>query len=123
MSFEDLLRRDEISLRDLQNFGDFPTPAVEISDKIEIAIKYDGYIRRQNELVEQTGRLDNFKIPKEFDFATVVGFSTEEREKLCLIRPETVGQARRISGVNPSAIQALLINLKGREKIKNLSTR
>jgi len=118
-TLEELLRRSEIEFSILKAFTKISGTAVAI-EKVAIAVKYEGYIRRQNELVDQAKRLENFKIPPDFDFSGVVGFSNEEREKLVKIKPETVGQAFRISGVNPSAIQALLINLKGRDKLKNI---
>jgi tRNA uridine 5-carboxymethylaminomethyl modification enzyme len=121
-SLEEILRRSEITFSDLKKFDlEFKGSASAI-EKVEIAIKYEGYIKRQKESVEQTKRLENFPIPSGFDFSNVIGFSNEEREKLNSVRPETIGQALRISGVNPSAIQALLINLKGKEKLKNLLT-
>ena len=92
----------------------------EVVERVEIAVKYQGYIHRQNELVAQTLRLESYKIPKDFDFSSVAGLSSEEKEKLKKIKPDTMGQAGRISGVNPSAIQALLISMKGRDKLKNL---
>lgn len=118
-TLEKLLRRSEINFSTLEAFIDLKaTPSV--AEKVEIAVKYEGYIQRQNELVDQSKRLENFKIPLSFDYSGVVGFSNEEREKLQKIKPETVGQAFRISGVNPSAIQALLIHLKGRDKLKTI---
>jgi tRNA uridine 5-carboxymethylaminomethyl modification enzyme len=121
-NLEELLRRDEMCFESLKVFDSTLSASVSVTEKIEIATKYEGYIKRQNELVEQSRRLENFKIPENFNFNSVIGFSNEEKEKLSHIKPITVGQASRISGVNPSAIQALLIHLKGREKLKNIST-
>jgi tRNA uridine 5-carboxymethylaminomethyl modification enzyme len=120
-TLEELLRRDEIEIFNLTRFADVNFEAdSEILERVEIAVKYEGYIHRQNELVSHTARLEEYKIPRDFDFGEVVGLSNEEREKLLKIRPETLGQAGRISGVNPSAIQAMLISMKGRVKIKEM---
>jgi tRNA uridine 5-carboxymethylaminomethyl modification enzyme len=86
--------------------------SADILDPIEIETKYSGYVRRQNELVDQAARLESVNIPKDFDYFSVPAFSAEEKEKLHKVKPDTVGQASRISGVNPSAIQALLVKLK-----------
>jgi tRNA uridine 5-carboxymethylaminomethyl modification enzyme len=123
-TLEELFRREEISFLNLLGFDpsleDFASMDPKIVESVAISVKYEGYIRRQAELVTQAKRLENLIIPESFDFSKVVGFSNEEREKLASIRPSTVGQAYRISGINPSAIQALLIHLKGREKLKNM---
>jgi tRNA uridine 5-carboxymethylaminomethyl modification enzyme len=125
VSLAELFRREEIEFAHLYKFDptllEFEDIDSRIIDSISISIKYEGYIKRQNELVEQAKRLESLKIPISFDFSKVIGFSNEEREKLVKIRPTTVGQASRISGVNPSAIQALLIHIKGRDKLKNVS--
>src|SRR5205085_951295 len=121
-SLEDLLKRTELDFGHIQSFDETLLVDDEISDQVEIAIKYEGYIKRQNELIEHTKRLEGFRIPESLDFGLVVGLSSEEKEKLTKIRPTTLGQAHRISGVNPSAIQALLIHLKGRQKIKGIMT-
>lgn len=120
-TYEELLRRAELDYSHIEMIS----PDLEISDlsireKVEIEVKYEGYIQKQNELVEQTKKLEGFKFPINFDFSGVVGLSSEEKEKLSNIKPETVGQASRISGVNPSAIQALIINIKGKQKIRDL---
>lgn len=116
---EEVLRRSEISFGDLKVFSpDLEKQPKEVFEKVEVDVKYDGYIRRQDELVEQAKKLGNMKIPNPFDYYQVHGLSNEEREKLTDIQPSTIGQAYRISGVNPSAIQAILINLKGFEKKK-----
>ncbi|MDZ4677300.1 MAG: tRNA uridine-5-carboxymethylaminomethyl(34) synthesis enzyme MnmG [Oligoflexia bacterium] len=121
-TLEELLRREEIVFENLKTFDAEINADGQVIEKVEIAVKYEGYIKRQNELVEQSQRLENFKIPDNFNFHKVTGFSNEEREKLTHIKPITVGQASRISGVNPSAIQALLIHLKGKEKLRNISS-
>ncbi|MBK9293687.1 MAG: tRNA uridine-5-carboxymethylaminomethyl(34) synthesis enzyme MnmG [Oligoflexia bacterium] len=119
---EELLRRAELDFSHIEKLNpELATLDEEIKEKVEIRSKYEGYIKKQMELVEQTKKLENFKIPNTVDFNSIIGLSTEEKEKLSALRPETVGQASRISGVNPSAIQALIINLKGKQKIRDLA--
>ncbi len=83
----------------------------EIILAAEILIKYDGYIKREKENVDKQQRLDYVKIPSGFDFMSVSAISTEARQKLDRVRPETIGQASRIPGVSPSDINVLLIIL------------
>ena len=83
----------------------------EIVQAAEIMIKYDGYIRRERENAEKQQRLEYVRIPSEFDFMTVSAISTEARQKLDRVRPNTIGQASRIPGVSPSDINVLLILL------------
>lgn len=119
-SLEELFRRAEIGAGQIDAICSrfFPelkkelVDSADIIDPIEIETKYSGYVRRQNELVDQAARLESVNIPKDFDYFSVPAFSAEEKEKLHKVRPDTVGQASRISGVNPSAIQALLVKLK-----------
>ena len=81
-------------------------------EQVEIALKYQGYIERQKEEVEKTRAHETMRIPEDIDYDKVVGLSFEVRQKLKQIRPETLGQAGRISGVTPAAISLLLIHLK-----------
>jgi tRNA uridine 5-carboxymethylaminomethyl modification enzyme len=90
------------------------SPAESLS--IETEVKYEGYIRREMELITKARDLEDMTIPGDLAFETVVGLSSEEREKLSLVRPRTVGQAGRVSGVNPSAVQALIVNLLARRR-------
>lgn len=121
ITFNELLRRSEISSLDLP-FFDFDLDSdPQVYEPVEIEVKYSGYIKRQQELVDQTRRLESFSIAQDVDFSLVKGLSNEEIEKLNRIRPTTIGQAQRISGVNPSAIQAIIIYLKGNKKIKEMN--
>jgi tRNA uridine 5-carboxymethylaminomethyl modification enzyme len=120
ISYEELLRRHEISCFNLKeldfNFSDDPN----IYEAVEIEVKYSGYVKRQMDFIEQTKRLEELLLPSEINYAEIKGLSNEEKEKLMKIRPRTIGQARRISGVNPSAIQSIMIYLKGRKKLKEI---
>ena len=112
-SLEELLRRPEITMGDL----DFLDPelaglSLEVRDELETGIKYAGYIRRQQEQVERFRRLEDLVIPADFDFEAVHGLSAEVREKLKLVAPRTLGQAGRIPGVTPAAIAILAVLLR-----------
>jgi tRNA uridine 5-carboxymethylaminomethyl modification enzyme len=83
----------------------------ECLEEAEILIKYDSYIQKENELAEKLNRLENIKLPKDFDFHTIQSLSYESREKLNRYQPETLGQASRISGISPADINVLAIFL------------
>ena len=113
-TFKNLLRRNDILYKDLKHFG-FPVIEDEkITEAVEIAIKYEGYILRQQELIDQAKKLEDLSLEEELPYEKIKGLSREEVEKLQKIRPCTLGQASRISGVNPSAIQALMIYKKAK---------
>jgi tRNA uridine 5-carboxymethylaminomethyl modification enzyme len=116
-----ILRRQESSYRDLLKTLEINTiEDIEIADEVELQIKYEGYIRRQ---LHQIGKFKKFEqkfIPQAFDYDIVSGFSREVREKLKKVRPETIGQASRISGVTPAAMSLLMVAI---EKYKYQSSR
>lgn len=118
---EELLRRPEVEISMLNDFGIEVGDDPSITEPVEIEVKYAGYITRQFEIIEQTKKLEEFQLPTDLPYALVKGLSREEIEKLSTHRPMTLGQAQRISGVNPSAIQALLVHLKGRRKLREIS--
>ncbi len=93
----------------LSGSGRFPP---ELLEQAEIEVKYEGYIRRQDALVERFRRMEEKRIPPDFDYAGVSGISAEAREKLAKVRPLSVGQATRISGVRPADISVLMIHLR-----------
>jgi tRNA uridine 5-carboxymethylaminomethyl modification enzyme len=112
-SLQELLRRPEIHYPQLSLFDrDLESHSKEVWEQVEIQIKYDGYVRRQTEQIERFKRLEEVNFPEGFDFRSVIGLSTEVMEKLTKIRPISLGQASRISGVTPAAISILMINLK-----------
>ena len=113
MTMAQLLRRQEASYQEL--LGAFRMPIIsemEIGEEVEIQIKYEGYVRRQIQQVEKFKKLEQKLIPYAFDYNSVSGFSREVREKFTSVRPETVGQASRISGVTPAAISLLLVAIE-----------
>ena len=89
-----------------------PHLAAAVIEQVEIAAKYAGYIERQNESVGRAARFEHLKLPEDLDYNAVSALSHEVRQKLQMQRPETLGQASRISGVTPAAISLLLVHLK-----------
>jgi tRNA uridine 5-carboxymethylaminomethyl modification enzyme len=109
-SLAKILSRPETSYKDLPSRSASLSP--EIIEQVEISIKYAGYIDRQELEVQKFRNLEDKQIPITFDFETVPSLRTEARQKLSKIRPATVGQAARISGVSPADISILLVWLK-----------
>jgi tRNA uridine 5-carboxymethylaminomethyl modification enzyme len=116
LTFEELLRRTEVTCSDLRELGFSIDEDPEVNEAVEIEVKYSGYIKRQLEIIEQAKRLELLKLPEILDYSKIKCLSQEEVEKLGRVRPRTLGQAQRISGVNPSAIQAIMVYLKGRQR-------
>ncbi len=116
LTYAEFLRRPEVTFDILKSLGVEIDDDVEVTDAVEIEIKYSGYIKKQNEIIEQTKKMEQLAIPSDLDFASIKGLSGEEIDKLIMVKPRTLGQAQRISGVNPSALQAIMIYLKGHKK-------
>jgi tRNA uridine 5-carboxymethylaminomethyl modification enzyme len=113
---EEFLRRPEINFNSLTAFGfDFEQDEV-VTEAVEIQVKYSGYVKRQYEIIEQSKKMENLLIPELTQFSEIRGLSNEEIDKLNRVKPRTLGQASRISGVNPSAIQSIMVYLKGYNK-------
>ena len=109
----DLLRRPRLSYGDLAPFDpDRPALAAEITEQVEISVKYAGYIDRQNRQVEELRRLEDRPLPPEVDYLGIQGLRLEARQKLDKIRPLNLGQASRVSGVSPADVAALMIYLE-----------
>ncbi len=111
-----LLRRPHIGVNELKAIDPalktlLEKYSAEVTEQAEIHIKYETYIDREQKLAEKIGSLENFKIKSDFDYDRVKALSSEAREKLKRIKPETIGQASRISGVSPSDISVLTIYL------------
>jgi len=119
-SLSDLLKRPDVSYRALMQAPDAGggllagpgLPPGELADQVEIQVKYAGYIARQQEEVRKHAAHESQRIPEDIDYDAVASLSFEVRQKLKAARPETVGQAARVSGVTPAAISLLLIHLK-----------
>lgn len=109
----DLIRRPQVSYKDLEPFDtERPQLPDEVSEQVEIQIKYEGYIQKQLIQVEQMRRLETRKIPEDINYEEVRGLRLEAIEKLQRIRPHSIGQASRISGVSPADISVLLIYME-----------
>ena len=113
-SLHDLLKRPNVNYQQLMTLsqaGEGVTDEV-VAEQVEIQVKYQGYIDRQNEEVAKREQLDDVKLPLDIDYALVKGLSKEVSQKLNQHRPETLGQASRIQGITPAAIALLLVHLK-----------
>jgi len=118
---EELLRRPDVTyagLMALPGMVEQPVPA-KVAEQVEIQIKYSGYIDRQKDEIERSLRNENTTLPKDLDYSQVKGLSNEVVQKLMNIKPETIGQAGRVSGVTPAAISLLLVHLKKRQRLKS----
>ena len=115
----ELLRRPQISYSDLAPFDtDRPDLPYEVFEQVEISIKYEGYIKKQEAQIKEMRRLEAKKIPADIDYSSLKGLRLEAIEKLSKIRPENLGQAGRISGVNPADVTALNIILESMQNDK-----
>ena len=113
MKMIDILRRPQVDYEALAPFDkERPDLPYEVFEQVEIDIKYDGYIKRQLMQIKELKRLEVKRLPKDIDYAKITGLRLEAIEKLGKVRPETVGQASRISGVSPADISVLLIYLE-----------
>jgi len=113
ISLRELLKRPEIHFQHLTAFEQtLENTPKEVREQVEIDVKYDGYEKRQMEQIERFKKLEDVQFPADFDFGLLTGLSTEVKEKLVKIRPFSLGQASRISGVTPAAISILMIHLK-----------
>ena len=111
----DLLRRPQVSYDDLRPFDPgAPTLDKAVREQVEITVKYEGYIRRQQRQVEEFEQLEKHALPDDMDYSDIQGLRLEAREKLSAVRPLNLGQASRISGVSPADIGALMIWLQSR---------
>ena len=111
LNYYDLLKRPEITLKFIENFIEINYSS-EVKEQVEINAKYDGYIKKAYKEIEKLSRLEEKQIPDDIDYQKVTNLASEARQKLEKIRPKTIAQASRISGVNPVDISVLTIYLK-----------
>ncbi len=112
-----ILKRPQVRYKDLAQLDeDERKISSEVAQGVEIGLKYEGYIKREWERIEKFKRLEERKIPSNFDYSRLTGLKVESKEKLNSIRPISIGQASRISGVNPSDISLLLVYLARGER-------
>ena len=122
----DLLRRPEISFDDLTCIApDLSVGADWCADErlreqvklqVEVQAKYSGYLKRQSDEIDRASRNEELRLPADIDYGLVGGLSNEARQRLCDVRPDTLGQAARIPGLTPAAVSLLLVHLKKRER-------
>ena len=111
----DLLRRPQMTYRELMTFDSgAPELPEDVAEQVEISVKYEGYIRRQEKQVEELRQLEKHRLPPDMEYSHIQGLRLEAREKLAAVRPLDLGQASRISGVSPADIAALMIWLHTR---------
>lgn len=110
----ELLKRPNITYKVLKELDDLTRVLnipKDVYEQIDVIVKYDGYIKRQQEQVDQAGKLEKFKIPEDIDYSTIDHISSETKEKLAKIKPKTLAQASRIGGVKPADISILMVML------------
>ena len=122
ISLEDLLKRPQISFKDLKGLNNIGHNSQlsdeDVAQQVEIEVKYAGFIQRQKDEVERFKKAERVKMPQSMDFKTVRGLSKEIVEKLEKFRPQSLGQAARISGVTPAAVSILMVYINGRQRDK-----
>jgi tRNA uridine 5-carboxymethylaminomethyl modification enzyme len=112
-SLQEIMKRPEIHFKHLFHFDrSLESLPESIQEQVEIQVKYEGYIKRQMEQIQRFRRLEDVSFPEGFDFSSIIRLTTEVMEKLKKIKPHSLGQASRISGVTPAAISILMVNLK-----------
>jgi tRNA uridine 5-carboxymethylaminomethyl modification enzyme len=114
MRAAELLKRPNIDykvLKEIDNSTNELNLSKDVYEQVEVIIKYDGYLKRQEEQVNNAGKLEKFKIPETLDYSKIDHISSETKEKLAKIRPKTLAQASRIGGVKPADISVLMVML------------
>jgi tRNA uridine 5-carboxymethylaminomethyl modification enzyme len=116
ISAEKLLKRPQIGIKELQSMDSelknyFSQYSQEVLDQAEIQIKYDSYIDKEQQMVDKLSNMENYQIPIKFDYLAIPALSNEGKQKLTKIRPETLGQASRISGVSPADLSIITVYL------------
>jgi tRNA uridine 5-carboxymethylaminomethyl modification enzyme len=118
-SLEQLLKRPELCYADIVKINPPNDPIKsDAAEQVEIQIKYEGYIQRQLQQVERFASLEQKSIPADMDFGAMTGLGAEVRQKLQQVRPISLGQASRISGVTPAAISLIIVALEKRKRGK-----
>ncbi|MEJ2230068.1 MAG: tRNA uridine-5-carboxymethylaminomethyl(34) synthesis enzyme MnmG [Nitrospirales bacterium] len=116
-SLAQLLRRPEVSYHHLSQFlNGAQEQDHEVVEAVEITIKYEGYIKRQEQIIGQFKKLEHRRVPDDFNYDGIKGFSLEVVEKLKKVRPSSIGQASRIAGITPAAISLLLVAVEKHKK-------
>jgi len=111
-SLAGLLKRPEISYSKIIETFNGSSESKLVGEQVEIQIKYEGFIQRQNQVAAKQKKLENYRIPIDFKYEGIPGLSCEVVQKLESIRPTTLGQASRISGITPAAVSIVMLMLK-----------
>jgi tRNA uridine 5-carboxymethylaminomethyl modification enzyme len=115
-SLAQLLRRPELTLNKLRRIDpNIPAAKPDVEAQAEVQIKYEGYVNRQLELVDRFRKMENVRLPHDLDYTQISGLSREVCEKLTRVKPLSIGQASRISGITPAALTLLSFHLKKRK--------
>jgi tRNA uridine 5-carboxymethylaminomethyl modification enzyme len=120
-SLHELLKRPGLDSAKVAQFKGEPVADPQVAEQVEIQAKYDGYIARQLEEIEQSRRYESTKLPIDLDYDAIGGLSNEVKQKLRTLQPETLGVASRLSGITPAAISQILIHLKKRNMATKMS--
>jgi len=118
VTLADLLRRPELKYQDLREFDALPDLDPLVTEQVEIQVKYQGYLTRQESAIERFERMEKKLLPPDFPYHQVKGLSKESATRLSEIKPSSIGQASRVSGVNPADISVLLIYLEQESRRK-----
>ncbi|MCG8612084.1 MAG: tRNA uridine-5-carboxymethylaminomethyl(34) synthesis enzyme MnmG, partial [Pseudomonadales bacterium] len=117
----DLLRRPELTIERIESITDTLIENRQVAEQLEIQVKYEGYISRQQEEIERLQRYENTALPDDFDYCSISGLSNELQQKLVQVKPATIAQASRIQGMTPAAVSLLIIQLKKRSMLTKVS--
>lgn len=109
---EELVARPDFSLARLREYQALPALEPQVAEQVEIGLRYQGYLRRQQNEIDRLRKLEDRSLPADLDYATIVSLSAEAREKLETVRPITLGQASRVPGITSSDVALLLVALK-----------
>lgn len=112
VTLADLLRRPELKYSDLHHFTELPDLPQLVVEQVEIQVKYQGYLARQESAIERFERMEKKRLPRDIDYKKIRGLSREAATRLEQVKPASVGQASRVSGVNPADISVLLVYLE-----------
>jgi tRNA uridine 5-carboxymethylaminomethyl modification enzyme len=113
---EELLRRPEVSYRQLSEAIELPEASPDVVEQVEIGAKYGGYLAKQQREIDRARRMETRRLPDDLDYALIRGLRNEARQVLTRVRPATVGQAGRLAGINPADIAVLLVALERRSR-------
>lgn len=120
-NLHDLLKRPGLNYDQVANLKGEAVADPQVAEQVQIQAKYDGYIARQLDEIDQLRRYENTKLPDDLDYEAIGGLSNEVKQKLSEMQPETLGVASRISGITPAAISQILIHLKKRKMVNQMT--